>query len=452
MEDPRSAEVRRSGRPDRRARRRALGRARLGTACGRVLGTALVWWLAGCGAEPGVDVPPARPASDDGPGLSWLARHGVDLFLDASACLELQSGYVAMFARDGRVVHATAAGYADIESRTPMRLDTRFRIASMTKPVTAVAAMILIEEGRLGLDDPVAGYIPAAADLRVATSERASADGTIETVALARPLTVRHLLTFSSGIGARDDDSDLGRMWAERDIYAGAGPLALRVDRILTAPLYEEPGTRWRYGWSADVLARVVEVASGQPFGEFVAARILAPLGMASTGYLSLAPDRAGIATMYTQDADGDLVVVDPPGSEANDWAPGGSGLVSTAGDYMRFALMLWNGGTYQGVQILAPETVALMTRPQVASGVLEEEGIAGLGWGLGLAVVVDAEATPTIDRDGDFWWSGYYGTTFFVSPETGLIGIVLSQNQPGPHSPRPYAVYLAQAFPFLGL
>jgi CubicO group peptidase (beta-lactamase class C family) len=118
----------------------------------------------------------------------------------------------------------------------------------------------------------------------------------------------------------------------------------------------------------------------------------------------------------------------------------------------MRFALMLWNGGTYQNVQILRPETVALMTRPHVTSDVLADEGIEGLGWGLGMAVVVDADKTEMIDRNGDYWWSGFYGTTFFVSPETGLIGIVLSQNQPGPYSGRPFSIYLAQAFPFFGL
>jgi CubicO group peptidase (beta-lactamase class C family) len=118
----------------------------------------------------------------------------------------------------------------------------------------------------------------------------------------------------------------------------------------------------------------------------------------------------------------------------------------------MRFALMLWNRGTYDGVRILAPESVELMSQPHVRSGVLDDEDIAGLGWGLGLAVVVDADATPMTDRNGDFWWSGYYGTTFFVSPDTGLVGVVLAQNQPGPFSDRPYAIYLAQAFTFLGL
>ena len=407
---------------------------------------------AGIGGLAVTDVPSANPG-DRARGIAWPARIALDLLLDGGALLGLQSGYVAMFARDGQVVHASTAGYADIASRTPMELDTRFRIASMTKPVTAVAAMILIEKGLLGLDDPVARYIPAAADLRVATSQNAGPDGTIDSVPLDKPLTVRDLLTFSAGIGGgRDGASDLDRLWAERNIYTGSGPLEARVDRIFTAPLYEQPGTRWRYGWSADVLARVVEVAAGEPFGDFIADQILEPLGMGSTGFLTTGSSRDSLATMYTQNAAGRLVVVDQPGGDSLDWTPGGSGLVSTAGDYMRFALMLYNEGSYQGVQILKPETVALMTAAEVQSGVLEDENIEGLGWGLGMAVVVEGDATSTFDRTGDYWWSGFYGTTFFVSPSTGLVGVVLSQNQPGPYSPTPYAVYIAQGLAFLGL
>ena len=420
-----------------------------------VLGTGGIGGAGGVGVDGG----PAGKSGFDGsptgpnaPGLAWPARIALDLFLKGGALLGLQSGYVAMFAVDGNVVDAATAGYADIASRTPMELDTRFRIASMTKPITAVAAMILVEEGRLGLDDPVAQYIPAAADLRVATSQTALPDGTIPSVALDAPLTVRDLLKFSSGIGGGGNASDLERLWAANNLYAGSGSLAQRVDRIFTAPLYEQPGTRWRYGWSADVLARVVEVASGEPFGDFVTGRILAPLGMTSTEFLTAESPRDRLATMYTQDSAGHLVAVDRLGGDSLDWTPGGSGLVSTAGDYMRFALMLWNRGTFQDTQILKPETVTLMTQPAVQSGVLVDSGIEGLGWGLGMAVVVDGDATATFDRTGDFWWSGTYGTTFFVSPTTGLVGIVLSQNQSGPYSPTPYVVYLAQALAFLGL
>ena len=407
----------------------------------------------------GIDGSPAgksgfngTPAGPNAPSLTRPARIALDLFLNAGALLGLQSGYVAMFARDGEVVHATTAGYADIASRAPMQFDTQFRIASMTKPITAVAAMILVEEGRLGLDDPVAQYIPAAADLRVATSQTALPDGTFPSVALDEPLTVRDLLKFASGIGGIATTSDLDRLWFGNNLYIGSGSLEQRVDRILTSPLYEQPGEVWRYGWSADVLARVVEVAAGEPFGDFVTGRIIDPLGMTSTEFLTAESPRDRLATMYTQDSAGRLVVVDQLGGDSLDWTPGGSGLVSTASDYMRFALMLWNGGTYQDTQILKPETVTLMTRPAVESGVLIDEGIEGLGWGLGMAVVVDGDATANFDRTGDYWWSGFYGTTFFVSPSTGLVGVVLSQNQPGPYSPTPYVVYLAQALAFFGL
>lgn len=408
--------------------------------------------MAGCGSPLEVDLPPADAAIPSPPGLSWLSRSALDGFLDVSAFAGLHSGYVAIFARNGRVVHATTAGYADLASGRPMQIDTRFRMASMTKPVTAVAALILVEEGRLGLDDPVERYIPAAGRLRVATSRDRGADGTIPTAPLSHPITLRHLLTFTSGIGSGEDPSRLGQLWAERDIYAGRGSLEERVDRILSAPLYEQPGERWRYGWSADVLARVVEVAAGEPFDQLLARRIFMPLGMLSTGYLPPAGARDRIASMYTQDEEGELARVELPASDAPDWTPGGSGLVTTAADYMRFALMLWNAGRFDGTRILSPESVAHMTRPHVASGVLDSEDIEGLGWGLGVAVVVDADATPMSDRDGDFWWSGYYGTTFFVSPRTGLVGVVLTQNQPGPHSGRPYPVYIAQAFAFMGL
>lgn len=415
------------------------------------LGSALLL-LAACGAPLEIDIPEANPELESSDGLSWLSTWALDAFLDLNTLIGSHSGYVAMFARDGRVVHATTSGYADLATRQPMQLDTRFRMASMTKPVIAVAALVLMEDGRLGLDDPVERYIPAAGDLRVAASTEFAEAGTIPTVPIDRPLTVRHLLTFTAGIGSEEDASDLGSLWAERDIYAGTGSLEKRVNRILTAPLYEQPGEIWRYGWSGDVLARVVEVAAAEPLDRFLERRIFAPLGMSSTSFLPPEAERGTLAKVYTQDENKQLILVDSPASDAIDWTPGGSGLVSTAGDFMRFALMLWNRGAYDGTRILSPESVELMTMPHVASGVLEEEDIEGLGWGLGIAVVVDADATPLFDRTGDFWWSGYYGTTFFVSPESGLVGVVLTQNQPSEFSRRPYAVFLAQGFAFLGL
>jgi len=401
---------------------------------------------------PETAVPVAGQAGSPARSLSPAWTSAMDAFLDFQVWIGAHSGYVAMFALDGRLVHVKTAGFADIESRRAMDVDTRFRMASMTKPVTAVAALILIEEGRLALDDPVANYIPAAASARVATSVEVAADGRVPTERLRRPLTVRDLLTFRAGIGSEEDPSPLGRLWAERNVYEGGGPLGDRVDRILRLPLYEQPGERWRYGWSADVLGRVVEVAAGEPLARFVRSRILDPLGMRSSEYLSPEIDRSRLATLYTQDEKRRLTPVATEERDAQEWTPGGSGLVSTAPDFMRFALMLWNRGSYDGARILSPASVERMTQAHVCEGVLSDDGIEGLGWGLGIAVVLDSGDTPVIDRDGDFWWSGVYGTTFFVSPSTGLVAIVLAQNEPSEYSRMPIAVFLAPAFAFFGL
>ena len=376
------------------------------------------------------------------PPLAWWSRKAIQGMFDYRVWSGARSGFIAMFARDGEIVYATCAGYADVERRIPMTLDTRVRIASMTKPITAVAAMTLVEDGLLSLDDPVSKYIPIAADLRVATSHQRSADGLFDSVPLSSPLLVRHLLIFASGIGGNrsiGEDSDLEKLWQEQGVSGGSGSLRERVERALSLPLFEQPGTVWRYGGSADVLARVMEVAAGQPMSEILRERIFQPLGMVHTEYLP-PPERQGdLARVYTQDESGKLVLAPERIDEKTDWTPGGGGLVSTIGDYMRFGLMMRNRGTLDGVKILEPETVAEMTRPHLRSGVLVSEGLQGLGWGLGMSVVVDSKKSITIDRDGDFWWAGYFGTYWTVSPETDLVGIVFSQNEPGPYSDTPF-------------
>lgn len=384
--------------------------------------------------------------------MSTPVRWSLDAFLDACAALEVHSGSVAVFAHQGEVVYAKASGYADVAQEKAMALDTRFRIASMTKPITAVAALRLIEEGHLALDDRVDAYLPAAGSLRVATSTSGDGTGAVPSAALEDPLTVRHLLTFTSGIGSEEDPSDLGLLWRDRNIYTGEGTLADRVDRMLTAPLYEEPGRIWRYGWSADVLARVMEVATGESFEAILQSRVFDPLDMRSTGFEVPEAVRHELATMYTQDAEGELVLVPSPRSVPVDWTPGGGGLVSTARDYLRFALMLWNGGSYDGVRVLSPESVERMTQPHVTQGVLDEFEIGGMAWGLGLAVVHDSEETPMVDHTGDFWWTGFYGTHFFVSPETDVVGVVLTQNQPSPYSSLPYPIHIAPALALFGI
>jgi CubicO group peptidase (beta-lactamase class C family) len=325
----------------------------------------------------------------------------------------------------------------------------------LTKPITAAAAMSLVEDGLLTLDDPVAKYIPIAAELRVATRHERNADGGFDTVPLSSPMLVRHLLMFASGIGGSGsigDDNDLEAVWQQHGVSGGSGSLQQRVEHALTLPLFEPPGTVWRYGGSADVLARVMEVAAGQSFPEILQQRIFQPVGMAHTEHLP-PPERQGeLARVYTQDKNGDLVLVQKRIREEKDWTPGGGGLVSTVGDYMRFGLMMRNRGTLEGVRILEPETIAEMTRPHLESGVLVAQGLEGLGWGLGMSVVVDSEKSITIDRDGDFWWAGYYGTYWAVSPDADLVGVVFSQHEPGPYSDTPFAPGAAISLALAGL
>jgi CubicO group peptidase (beta-lactamase class C family) len=415
---------------------------------------AITLLICGCsGKSKELEVSPAsdilaRPAN-----LAWWSRAAIDALMRYSAWSGAHSGSIALIARNGVPVYSNVAGWKDIASEQPMTLDTPVRIASMTKPITAVAAMILVEEGKLGLDDPVADYLPEFAQLRIATSDTPNADGVFPSAPASTVLTVRHLLTFSSGIGpGRDTNSLLVTYWDRQGIYEQpVGDLGDRVTTLAQMPLFEEPGTRWRYGFSLDVLARIIELISGQSISDFTQERILQPLGMKDTGYLSPATDRDALATVYTQDKDGKLINA-PLTYDAKDWTPGGGGFVSTAADYMRFALMLWNGGEYQGVRILRQETVDNMRRLHVPDGVLVEEDIQGMGWGLGMAVVADEDLTITPDRNGDFWWSGYLGTTFFVSPETGLVGVVLSQNEPSKFSGLPFEIFVIQGLAFAGL
>jgi CubicO group peptidase (beta-lactamase class C family) len=370
----------------------------------------------------------------------------MDRVLDYRVWSGARAGFVALVARGGHLVYGYTAGWADLEAKTPMALDTRFHLASMTKPVTAVAAMILVEEGRLSLDARLDELLPSFRDQRVVADR--DEEGGWTTESLPEPIRIRHLLTFSSGIGGyAESDDPLDLAWRAQEIEAaGLGSLAQRIERIPGLPLYERPGVRWRYGWSADVLARVVEVAAGEPFDAFLQRRIFDPLGMDSTSFPNAQPPGVPFAKMYTHTEEGSLVREPRFDSYyGRGWTPGGGGLVSTAPDYMRFALMLAKGGVLDDIRILQPSTVAEMTRLHVPSGVLEEMEIAGLGWGLGLCVVADADATPMPDHDGDYWWSGRFGTHFWIIPETETVVVVMQQTERNEFSGLPITPALIQ-------
>ncbi len=400
--------------------------------------------LACVGSEP--QVPAIGEPATDVDQLSWIRRVAIDRVLDYRVWSGARAGFVALVARNGRIVYARTTGDSDRESGIAMELDTRFHLASMTKPVTAVAAMILVQDGRLSLDDPVAKYIQAFADVRVVSSRDSQGGWTTEP--LSKAVLVRHLLTSSSGIGGYAETSDpLDQTWRSPDIEAaGLGSLADRIAFIPKLPLYEEPGTKWRYGWSLDVLARVIEVAAGEPYDLFLKRRLLDPLGMTSTVFPSDLPADISIARMYTHDESGSLVH-DPEFDDyyGRGWTPGGGGLVSTAPDYMRLALMLAGGGSLAGVRILEAETVAEMTRLHVPSGVLEEMEIEGLGWGLGVCVVADASKTIMPATNGDYWWSGRFGTQFWISPSKQTVVVVMQQTERSPYSDRPVTPSIVQ-------
>ncbi|MCP4904266.1 MAG: beta-lactamase family protein [bacterium] len=392
------------------------------------------------------DLPPARAELPEPERLSGWRKAAIDGVLDGRVWLGDRSGYVALVARDGRLIHAKTTGYQDLESQIPMSMETRFQMASMTKPIVAVAAMILIEEGRIGLDDLVSKYLPEVGSMPVAVLD--ATGEAIGSTPQTAPMRIRHLLSFSSGIaGANFEKTPYVRRWRDEGLYAGEGSLADRVARLASFSLLEEPGAKWRYGASMDVMARIVEIVAGEPLEIFMKRRIFTPLDMHATHYLKDTPTGAPLATMYGQNESGDLVPDAVALYRAADWTPGGSGLVSTAPDYMRFALMLWNDGEYDGVRILERETAQLMHQLEVQSGVLEIMGIEGLGFGLGVSVVADADAATMPSRNGDYWWSGAYGTSFWVSPSTGTVLVVLQQNKMSENGGTPIAPFLVQQF-----
>ena len=394
---------------------------------------------------PPPQLPAANATAEESAELWFHERGLIDWVLRYRVATGARSGYVALVAKNGRVVHGYTEGWQDIESRTPMSMETRFRMASMTKPITATAAMILVERGQLNLDDPVSKYIPAYADMRVVTN--AETTGELETIPQDPQMLVRHLLMFTSGIGGGGwgQETTIAKAYKENGIYNGEGTLGDRIERLANVPLYEQPGTKWRYGAALDVMAHIIEIASGEPFDVFLRENIFDPLKMNNTYFPKNLPQGVPLATLYGQNEDGELILSNRTSYNDLDWTPGGSGLVSTAPDYMRFALMLWNRGEYDGVRILRADTVDRMTALHVKSGTLQDFGIGGLGFGYGVSVMADPDESLLPGSVGDYWWSGAYGTHFWISPETGTVIVVLQQNAGGPNSGLPIAPYLVQ-------
>ncbi|WP_336920930.1 serine hydrolase domain-containing protein [Aquipuribacter sp. SD81] len=358
--------------------------------------------------------PAADPAT--APLAALLARH-------------VEAGTVpgAVAVHGGRGARPLAAGVAEVGG-APLRTDAVFRVQSMTKAVLAVATLRLVERGALGLDDPVAGWLPELADLRVLRSPGADLD---DTVPLARPVTVRHLLTCTSGWGVAVTDSPLARQMERDGTAAGQEPPALAAPewlaRLAGLPLAFQPGEGWRYHHSYQVLGLLLGRCTGGDLGAHLADDLLSPLGMHDTGYRVDGPDRARLPAAYRRTGDG-LVEVEPAGSLAV--PPGddvGHGeLVSSVGDYARFARLLADDGVLDGERFLAAEHVRAMTSDQVPDAVKTPDSFLpgfweGTGWGFGVAV---RDAGP---HAGRFGWSGGLGTDFFVDPD-GTVAVLATQ------------------------
>ena len=359
------------------------------------------------------------------------------------------AGWTAAVTRRGRVVHLTHHGVADLESGRPVADDTIWRIYSMTKPITSVAAMMLYEHGALELTDPVSRFIPEFADMRVYVAGSVSAPGTRPAV---EPMRVWHLLTHTAGLTyGWQHINAVDEIYRARGYEFGApegSDLATACAAWAQMPLLFDPGAEWNYSVATDVLGRVVEVASGLSLDRFFAERILGPLGMVDTAFSVSGDDLGRLATLYVVGSDGRLTRSIRMGDAVTRpvaFFSGGGGLVSTAADYHRFTQMLLRGGELDGVRLLSPRTVAYMTRNHLPGGadlgsfgrpISAESAFEGLGFGLGFSVMLDPVACKVLSSAGEFAWSGLARTEFYVDPVEEITAMFFTQLLPGPVYP----------------
>lgn len=345
------------------------------------------------------------------------------------------AGIVTVAARPEAVVQCGIYGKANIAADQPMRDDTMFRIYSMTKPITSVAALMLYEQGDLRLSDPVAKYIPAFTEVQVL--EDPDAGGT--TVPPTRPPTVHDLLTHTAGLSyGFDQNSFLDRLYQERvwgpQRTNPEATLAMLVGELARLPLAHQPGTQFRYSMATDVLGYLVEVVSGMPFSEFLQQRIFTPLDMTDTSFHVPAEKQARFAANYGPGEDGSLKVIDDPATShymhQTQTPSGGGGLVSTAPDYLRFAQMLLNKGEFQGTRLLGRKTVELMTMNHLPDGV-HPFGNPAEGFGLGVSVLENVAKTQRLGSVGNYGWGGAANTFYWGDPQEGLIGLLMLQYMP---------------------
>ena len=333
------------------------------------------------------------------------------------------AGAVAMVARHGTLAYVATVGYQDLTTRVPMSERTLFRIYSMTKSVTAVAVMMLFEQGRFTLDDPVSTYLPEFSTVVVR-----DADG--RTRPPARAVTIRDLMLHISGLEHRTSE-----VYRVAQVRSRAIGLPQFVRNIVSVPLMEDPGTRYRYSESTTVLGRLVEIWSGQPLDAFLETRIFKPLRMVDTGFYATPAQRSRLATVYGPETGGGLRPVEMetvPFTEKPALMEGAVGLLSTAADFLRFGQMLLNRGELDGVRLLKAETVDSMVRNGLPDAVLASRGNGVMGWGLGnVNIVMKPDALRYPANRGEYGWDGTAGTIFWNDPTAGTAIVLMTQSSP---------------------
>lgn len=345
-------------------------------------------------------------------------------------------GAVLLIQQHGRPILFESFGVRDIDSRRPMTSDTIFRLYSMSKAITSVAVMMLVDDGKLSLDDPLSKYIPGFADVKVAVEKRDDNGKTLlRDEPLARPITIEDLLRHTSGLTyGFYGESPVRNLYANSGLFDGDFDNAQFAERLAKLPLAEQPGTLWDYGHSTDILGRVVEIVSGQSLLRFEKERLLDPLGMNETAFFVADENkRARVAEPLPADRfKGPIAGITDPILPRR-WESGGAGMVGTIGDYARFAQMLLSGGTLDGRRYLKPETVALMTsdhvgpETRIARDHLYFPGEAS-GFGLGFAVRTSVPARTSWPT-GEYRWDGVAGTFFFIDPKDDMFAICMMQS-----------------------
>ncbi len=375
-----------------------------------------------------------QSATPESAGVSPQALARLDSVLKAEIARGELPGTVMLISRHGKVVHFEANGMRDKEAGAPMMRDSIFRMASMTKPVTSVAIMMLVEEGKIQISDPASKYLPELKGLQVGVESKDAAGATVLTrVPARRELTVQDLLRHTSGLtyGHRGNSSAL-----VRKTYLDAGEQARDhtnaelVTKLSKTVLAFQPGTRWEYGRSTDVLGRIVEVVSGMTLGQFFETRIFKPLGMVDSFFSMPADKVSRVAWPMIEPATGKRPNVTDP-KVPQRFESGGGGLFSTAPDYLRFTTMLLNGGELDGVRLLSPKTIEHMASDHL--GNVPGSNYPGFGFGLGFAVRTHTGMNDMPGSVGEYLWGGAQGTWFWIDPKEKLIAIFMSQRAGDP-------------------